>query len=224
VKRKTSLRFSANRSGIRALLAVVLCLWTASTRAQDPSPAVVAFFAAIKANDTNGVAQALASDTNLTRASYYGRLPLHVAASEGHGDIVAVLLKYGADVNAPGDTLATSNVRLTALDAAIWYNHPAICKQLLQAGADPNVQSPLHGSALHFAFDYHRDEMVGWLLDHGADPFLAGGNPYRPSVPFALANHRKRRQTGPRMLRESRLPPGPPKLELNSCWMASHRR
>jgi hypothetical protein len=133
---------------------VLLGLAGPSSQAQDPPSAITAFFNAIKANDTNGVAQMLASNTNLTRALYVGRLPLHVAASQGHGEIVALLLKYGADINAPSDTLDTSNNQLTALDAAIWYNHPAICRQLLQAGANPNVLSPWEGSALHFAFKW----------------------------------------------------------------------
>jgi ankyrin repeat protein len=179
--------------------------------AQDPPPAIEEFFDAIKANDTNRVSQALAANTNLTHALYYGRLPLHVAASEGHGEIVALLLKYGADINAPGDTLATSNKKITALDAAIWYNHPAICKQLLEAGANPNVLSPWDGSALHVAFTYHRDEMASWLLDHGADPFLEGGNPYQRTVPFALAITASDGKLVPRMLRESRLSPVTPK-------------
>jgi ankyrin repeat protein len=153
----------------------------------------------------------LASNTNLTRARYYNMLPLHAAVADGRGEVVGLLLKYGADVNARGDTLATSNAQLTALNIAIHFNRPAICRQLLEAGADPNLLSQFDGSGLHFAFGYHREAMVGWLLDHGADPFLEDTSPHRRSAPFALAITRSDGKFVPRMLRESRVNSATPK-------------
>jgi cytohesin len=211
VKSVAAFGFVPGRNVVIRLLVILLGLLALSTRAQEPPPAIAEFFDAIKANDTNQVTQMLAGNTNLTRALYYGRLPLHIAASEGRGEIVALLLKYGADLNAPGDTLDTSNNQLTALDAAIWYNHPAVCKQLLAAGANPNILSPGQGSALHFAFTYHRDDMASWLLDHGADPFLGASSPGRSFTPFALAITISDGKLVPRMLRESRLTAAAPK-------------
>src|SRR5437879_7542128 len=101
--------------------------------------------------------------------------------------MVEQLVRHGADVNAENDTLDTSGHRLTALDAAIWYNHPEVCKFLLKAGANPNLQSALEGSALHYAFAYHRLEIAGWLLDYGANPFLEKRNAYNRATPFELA-------------------------------------
>ena len=83
----------SGRDVVVGLMLVLLGLAGPSSQAQDPPSAITAFFNAIKANDTNGVAQMLASNTNLTRARYVSRLPLHVAASQGHGEIVALLLK-----------------------------------------------------------------------------------------------------------------------------------
>jgi ankyrin repeat protein len=53
--------------------------------------------------------------------------------------------------------------------------------------------------------------MAGWLLDHGADPFLEGGSPYRRSVPLALAITASDGKLVPRMLREARVSVGAPK-------------
>jgi ankyrin repeat protein len=120
VKKDNAFGCAANRGVVVVILLILFVLLVPAARAQEPPPATAEFFDAIKANDTNRVAQMLQSNTNLTRANYYGQLPLHVAAPTGRGEIVALLLKHGADINAPGDTLATSNMQLTALDAAIW--------------------------------------------------------------------------------------------------------
>ena len=211
VNSETRFGFVAGRDVVRGLLVVLLSLFGPPAQAQGPPSDVTTFFHAIDVNDTNRVAQMLARNPNLSRATEVGRLPLHIAASKGRAQIVALLLQHGADINARSDTDDTSNLQLTALDAAIWYNHAEVCKMLLEAGANPNVLSPWEGSALHFAFKYGRTEMAGWLLDHGADPFLLGGNPYSRSVPFTLAITSSDGKLIPRMLRESRLTSPTPK-------------
>jgi len=165
---------------------------------------VRAFFKAIQSNDTNTVFKMLEADTNLTRALYYGRLPLTVAASKGCVEIVDRLLKCGADINVQNDTLQTSSARMTALEAAISLNQPNVCKFLLEAGADPNIQSPFGGSALHYAFEYHRTDMVEWLLDHGANPFLAKSNPYNKETPLEMAIKQDDVKLVLRMLKDGR--------------------
>lgn len=101
-------------------------------------PAAEAFFNAINENDTPTASTLLAADPNLVRATYYGRLPLHVAASLGNASLVRELLEKGADINAASDTLDTVNLGITALAAAIWYDNPDVCLLLLETGADPN--------------------------------------------------------------------------------------
>ena len=87
--------------------------------------------------------------------------------------MVERLLKLGADVNVQNDTWNTSNVRLTALEAAIWSGNTDLCKLLLEAGANPDLQSGFEGSALALRICLPPDhEVAGWLLDYGADPFL----------------------------------------------------
>ena len=148
---------------------------------------VETFFSAVHGNDTNTVSQMLAVNTNLVHAIYYGRLPITVAAGDGSIQIVELLLRQGADVNVQNDTWNTSNARLTALEAAIWNGNTNLCKLLLEAGANPDLQSSFEGSALHYAFAYRRAEVAGWLLDYGADPFLKKDNAYNKATPFELA-------------------------------------
>lgn len=61
--------------------------------------------------------------------------PLHVAAERAHNDILEVLQKHGAKVNAV-DTLGQ-----TALHRAALAGHIQTCKLLLSFGADPSIVS-----------------------------------------------------------------------------------
>jgi ankyrin repeat protein len=198
---------------IGSCLGIFVCLlfcqsnFNSSAQTQPDNGTVETFFNAITENDTNTFSKMLAGDTNLTLALYYGRLPLTVAASKGQAEMVAQLLKRGADINVRNDTLDTSNVRLTALDAAIWYDHPDVCKLLLEAGADPNIQSTFDGSASHYAFTYRRAEMAGWLLDYGANPFLEKANPYNKVTPLEMAITQGDGKLVPRMLGQDRQHP-----------------
>ena len=169
--------------------------------AQTPSTGltVETFFSAVHGNDTNTVAKMLEANTNLVNAFYYGRLPITVAAGDGSVQMVELLLKQGADVNVQNDTWNTSNMRLTALEAAIWSGNTNLCKLLLEVGANPDLQSGPGESALHYAFSYHRTEMLAWLLDYGADPFLLKGG-YGRATPFELAITQGDGKLVPRML------------------------
>jgi len=189
-------------------LGIVLVIFFSGQRCWGqgrPDPqAVENFFNAITSNDTNAVFQALAANTNLANARYaMTRLPLHVAAAKGQLEIVKELVKQGAAINAPGDMMESSLANNTALDLAIEYNHPAVCKFLLEAGANPNVLSGFEGSALHYAFSHGREEMAGWLLDHRANPFLPKII-WHNETPFELAITKGDGTWVPRMLEMGR--------------------
>jgi serine/threonine-protein phosphatase 6 regulatory ankyrin repeat subunit B len=161
------------------------------------------FFQALLRDDPQAARQILHANTNLARvlpSVYFSKLPLLVATSTGHLEIVDQLLKLGADVNAEGDTWATGNQRLTALEISIWYNHPAVCKRLLEAQPDLNHRSPFKGGALHIAFANQRQEMAGWLLNHGANPLLLGGHPAQMQTAFAMHIAQGDGKLVPRML------------------------
>jgi len=155
------------------------------------------------AEDTPTALRLLGTNTNLARVSTYsGKFPLHVAASKGLLPVVERLLELGAEVDAEGDTWDTGNKRLTALEVAVWYNRVStnIVQRLLAAGANPNHLSPWDGSALHMAFAYRKEELAALLLDHGANPFLVGGNPYQRTTPFEKAIANSSGKLIPRML------------------------
>ena len=193
----------ASLAGIFAVFVSLIFFETAFiSQAQTPSTGltVETFFNAVHGNDTNTVSKMLEANTNLVLAIYYGRLPITVAAGDGSIHIVELLLRQGADVNVQNDTWNTSNARLTALEAAIWNGNTNLCKLLLEAGANPDLQSAFEGSALHYAFAYHRTEVAGWLLDYGADPFLKKDNAYNKATPFELAITQGDGKLVPRML------------------------
>jgi len=187
--------------------------------AQTPSSGltVETFYAAVHRNDTNTVATMLEANTNLAHTFYNGRLPLTLAAGDDSLQMVTLLLGKGADVNVQNDTWNSSNLRLTALEAAIWNGNTNLCTFLLAAGANPNLESGTGESALHYAFNYHRTEMAGWLLDYGADPFLPKGG-YIRTTPFELAITEGDGKMVPRMLGQEGAGPGALKPQRPLPW------
>jgi ankyrin repeat protein len=65
--------------------------------------------------------------------------PLHVAASESQADMIALLLRHGADPNARLDTIATGDGHWTALHLAATRGHVKSIEALLAGGADINA-------------------------------------------------------------------------------------
>jgi ankyrin repeat protein len=76
--------------------------------------------------------------------------PLHYAAFAGHGEIAALLLENGADVNA-----RTPNGS-TALMMAVYEGKEDVVKQLLARGADPVLKNDRGEGALDWAFKHER--------------------------------------------------------------------
>ena len=101
-----------------------------------------------------------------------GRTPLFDTILAGHGEVVALLLNKGADVNAtmPGNGK-------TPLYYAIFTGRPAIVKQLLDHGAFVNQvmnKGKNQGmTSLHHAAKSNTDpvRITQMLLDRGADIF-----------------------------------------------------
>jgi len=63
------------------------------------------------------------------------RSPLHVAALEGHREVVELLLAHGADVN------AMSKYGDTPLHFAITHRNVDVATALYKAGADVNIEN-----------------------------------------------------------------------------------
>jgi ankyrin repeat protein len=166
------------------------------------------FFSAIQRNDTNTASQLLESHTNLVFSRDNGsKLPLLEAAAAGNVPLVKRLLELGADIDAAGDTMISAGCQDTALHVAIRDNHPSICKLLLEAGANPDRMAAGFTTPLHMAFAEHREEMAGWLLDYGADPFQEKLYTNDKTTPFELAITRDSGKLVPRMLGQDRQNP-----------------
>lgn len=67
-----------------------------------------------------------------------GQTPLIIAANAGHENIVILLIKNGADLNAQDDVYGN-----TALTYAAWKDNISICKLLLEAGANVNIPNKI---------------------------------------------------------------------------------
>jgi hypothetical protein len=71
-----------------------------------------------------------------------GQTPLMLASENGHENIVSLLIKNGADLN------ARDLSGYTALEVATWQDNISICKLLLNAGANVNITNRLGRTAL----------------------------------------------------------------------------
>jgi ankyrin repeat protein len=113
---------------------------------------------------------------------------LHLAAAGGNVDVVRFLLseEIGADA-----TAARGN-NFTPLHSAAMYGHTSVCELLIDAGADPNIQTDPQGYApLHSAsFGGHVDT-VRLLISRNADTTLRN---YRDELPIETARRQQQHE------------------------------
>ncbi|KAJ3757205.1 ankyrin repeat-containing domain protein [Lentinula raphanica] len=92
--------------------------------------------------------------------------PLHVAAYMGHRDVVELLLKYDADINALSKDLSTQKLEETAIECAIHKGYKGIVEILLKHGAELNAQQT-HLAFMKTGYNGHK-EMLEFLLQCNA--------------------------------------------------------
>ncbi len=106
--------------------------------------------------------------------------PLMLASLKGLDDVVAVLIKRGADVNKTG---------WTPLHYASTHGHLSVMKQLLDAHAYIDAESPNGTTPLMMAAHYGTPAAVKLLLEAGADTTIKNQQNLT-AIDFARRNNR----------------------------------
>ena len=145
--------------------------------------------------DTEGVRRILSiglpnvdcNDEQLKPWAHIGpKTPLIYACSEGHTEIVRLLMSAGADVNQEGPSMDDMDEwQMSPLMVAANYNYYEVVKLLIDAGAQPDKvdqfgKTPLHLSAWNSNMSFKDMDLIPWdqetpiavlklLLDKGAD-------------------------------------------------------
>jgi ankyrin repeat protein len=105
----------------------------------------------------------LAASANTESTDKTGATPIWLAAQQGHGDVVAALIKGGAKVDATSDAVGG----ITPLFIAAHAGHISTVDNLLQAGADPHLATVKGGTPLIAAARAGHILIACKLLLHG---------------------------------------------------------
>lgn len=159
-------------------------------------------FAAIRSKDTDAVVRLVDADPSLlTQRNKQGISPLSWAAYVKEPKIVAALRArrgtpdlYEASIIGDEAVVAAEIARhpesinvpapdgFTALGLAVFFGHPALASQLVDAGADVNARATnsQHVGPIHAALARQDLATLELLLVHGADPNLPQERGIRP--------------------------------------------
>ncbi|XP_049287674.1 ankyrin-3-like isoform X6 [Anopheles funestus] len=146
-----------------------------------------AFLRAARAGDLQKLIEYLETGqvTDINTCNTNGLNALHLAAKDGHYDIVHELLKRGALVD---NATKKGN---TALHIASLAGQKEIIQLLLQYNASVNVQSQNGFTPLYMAAQENHDECVNYLLAKGANPALATEDGFTPLAVAMQQGHDK---------------------------------
>ncbi|CAG5119248.1 unnamed protein product, partial [Candidula unifasciata] len=133
----------------------------------------VSLFSSISGCAQNGnvkeVVRILKSDpTRLHARNVQGQMPLHVAVSKGHRDVVEAIINQKADLN------AVDSQGNTALHLAVMAESPDMVRLLLKKGASFTIKNQAQMMPVHLAAELPTTEIMKILLEHGADPNARG--------------------------------------------------
>jgi TonB family protein len=119
---------------------------------------------AARRGDLQKVKSLLTENPELISSKWYGSMPLHEAAANGHKDVVELLLAKGADVNAKD-----RNASATPLFWGVWSGNKDVVVLLLANNANANAKNENGWTPLHKAAQCGRKDMAELLLVKGAD-------------------------------------------------------
>ncbi|XP_044766600.1 ankyrin-3-like isoform X3 [Coccinella septempunctata] len=156
-------------------------------RSEKKSDSNTSFLRAARAGQLDKIKEYLDTgmikDINTSNAN--GLNALHLAAKDGHIEIVQELLKRGAIVDA-----ATKKGN-TALHIASLAGQEEVVKILVQNGASLNVQSQNGFTPLYMAAQENHDGCVKFLLSKGANQALATEDGFTPLAVAMQQGHDK---------------------------------
>ncbi|XP_078664037.1 uncharacterized protein LOC144907104 [Branchiostoma floridae x Branchiostoma belcheri] len=125
------------------------------------------FYRAVEKGDVQTVRRGLDAGVGVkVKRRWQGRddmTSLHVASWYGKTEVVELLLKHGADLE------ARTKDDMTALHVASGNGETKVAAFLLKHGADLEARDVDGLTSLHVASQYRRTEVVELLLKHGAD-------------------------------------------------------
>ncbi|KJE96925.1 hypothetical protein CAOG_007172 [Capsaspora owczarzaki ATCC 30864] len=142
------------------------------------------FATALNTKDLDISALILSVDASVAeQADDRGRNFLHQAIAENDVDRVLFLIELKVDVN----SRVQDAEHLTPLFLAVRLGAEAICKHLIQAGADVNARDGHDSDALHVACSLNLATVVNLLVEAGAD-LTAVDSDRRTALHLAVAN------------------------------------
>ena len=166
---QTAIRERAARRGLFVTLAIfavplVLALTVMFWAMRDNA----ALFAAAKTNDVKAAERILDQHPErLERRDRSTQTPLHVAAWAGSADVLALLLRRGADPNAKWDSVATNDGQWSALHIVAVKGNVRMAEILIGGGTDINGKSLGGETPLDVAVRNSHQELANLLRAHG---------------------------------------------------------
>lgn len=123
------------------------------------------FIKAAKKADLDALKALLKADKSLLNArDTDGSTALHCATWKGHREVVAFLLKAGADVHAQN---SNDHWGTTPLHAAAHANQAVLVQMLIEAGADVNAKDMNEKTPLHHTTFHKATAAAKVLVQHG---------------------------------------------------------
>jgi hypothetical protein len=129
---------------------------------QPAAPGVELLFAA-KKGDLAKARKALADGADVNIAGKDGLRPLHIAAINGHMEIMVLLLDHGAKVDARDEG------GMTPLHAAAFEGRREVAALLLKRGADPNPVDAQGYTPLQYARANGKSDVAAILQTNSAE-------------------------------------------------------
>ena len=137
-------------------IAAVLLVGCGESETEPP------LFQAIENENIKNLKKTITDGASLA-VPYQGALALNLAIEKGNKEIIEILLKNGANINAKDDA------KITPLHEAVYSKAIEIVRILIQNGADINAKNDAGEIPLHHAVYYGYRDIGELLISNGSD-------------------------------------------------------